>query len=144
MFFVICSAMKKIHDSGIVHRDMSLENVLLARNKGTYPYLPNIPRICDFGVAQRVVGDGVFNQRVGKKGYWSPECRDNKYDGRANDVWCLGVMLFTMLLGGKPYHKLGDDRYLRLVRGSLTNLIIKYQCTHLVPPGAIPIMNGIF
>jgi len=146
MFFVICSAMKKIHDSDIVHRDMSLENVLLVKNREeSLLYLPHIPRICDFGVAQRVDKfRPKFIEKVGKRGYWSQECCDCYYDGKANDVWCLGVMLFTMLLGGKPYGNVGDARHKRLINGDIRRLIKRYQSEHLVPSGSVEIMEGIF
>jgi len=139
MFFVISSAMKKIHDSDIVHRDMSLENVLLVKNREeSLLYLPHIPRICDFGVAQRVDKfRPKFIEKVGKRGYWSQECCDCYYDGKANDVWCLGVMLFTMLLGGKPYGNVGDARHKRLINGDIRRLIKRYQSEHLVPSGSV-------
>jgi len=146
MFYILCSAVKEIHGRGIVHRDISLENVLLSSNReGSPSSLRMIPRICDFGLAQHVRDSShYFEKRVGKSGYWSPECKKGTFLGKANDVWCLGVMLFTMLVGGKPYQTIGDYRFQMLFRGRIFDLLESYRCAYLVPEGVMPIMEGIF
>jgi len=146
MFYILFSAVKEIHCREIVHRDLSLENCLLTSNRqSSTSLLKVIPRICDFGLAKRL-GDGshYFRQKVGKKGYWSPECYNGKYLGKANDVWCLGVMLFTVLVGGKPYQTIGDIRYQSLMKDGIKGLLDSFRATYLVPPAAMSILAGIF
>jgi len=146
MFYILFSALKEIHCREIVHRDLSLENCLLSSNRqSSMSLLKVIPRICDFGLAKRL-GDGsqYFYQRVGKRGYWSPECYKGKYLGKANDVWCLGIMLFTMLVGGKPYQTVGDIRFQTLMNDGIVALLESYRATYLVPHAAMSVLAEIF
>lgn len=68
-------------------------------------------KICDFGVMERIPSNGRFNDRVGKRRYMSPECANSSYDGKKNDVHCLGIMLLTMLIGKHVIGKVNDANY---------------------------------
>ncbi len=93
----IASALTHAHQQGIIHRDLKPANVLLAED-GT-PYLT------DFSVAYiadstRLTQTGV---RLGTVNYFSPEaCNGEKLDERA-DVWAVGVILYEMLTGSRPF-----------------------------------------
>jgi len=95
----IASALAAAHAKGIVHRDVKPGNILF-RGDGT-------PLLSDFGIAKRLSGDadltstGMF---VGSPNYMAPEQSDiGPIDGRA-DIYSLGVILFEMLTGRKPYY----------------------------------------
>ncbi|KAG6612131.1 serine/threonine protein kinase [Phytophthora cinnamomi] len=97
LFQQIVRGVRFLHDNGIAHRDLSLENVLLSRtgNNGL-----GTPKLCDFGVSTQA--DRVCNERVGKGYYMAPEVVVMaEYDPRAADMWSLGIVLFV-LLTGKP------------------------------------------
>lgn len=145
MFYEICLGTKVLHDKNIVHRDLSLENVLLSKNLNRRQGEPKLfPRICDFGLTTEY--RRAHNDSVGKLGYMSPECFAGRYDGKANDVWCLGIMLFMMMIGAPPYGKIGDRAYSYVVDGeeAIRFLLQQYRRYHLVPAAAFEVIVGIF
>ncbi|TMW61577.1 hypothetical protein Poli38472_012768 [Pythium oligandrum] len=78
-----------LHDSGVAHRDLSLENVLLKNG---------VCKICDFGLSTEA--NRTCSESVGKGYYMAPEVLSGEaYDPLAADMWTLGVMLFIMLTG---------------------------------------------
>src|SRR6202022_1726834 len=96
----IAEGLQAAHAAGIVHRDLKPGNVMLLPD-GTV-------RILDFGLAkardQSLSETGV---RFGTVSYMSPEqIRGGNVDGRA-DLWALGVVLYEMLTGRKPFG--GDE-----------------------------------
>ncbi|MCX7682355.1 MAG: serine/threonine protein kinase [Anaerolineae bacterium] len=93
----VASALTHAHQHGIIHRDLKPANILLAED-GT-PYLT------DFSVAYiadstRLTRTGT---RLGTVNYFSPEaCNGERLDERA-DVWAMGVILYEMLTGSRPF-----------------------------------------
>ena len=104
----IASALAVVHERGIVHRDLKPDNVMLIPNADGSGRL--LPKLLDFGIAKLMEGKqpGDVQTRtdavLGTPAYMSPEqCRGaNKVDGRA-DVYSLGVMLYEMLAGRRPF-----------------------------------------
>lgn len=96
----IAEGLQAAHAAGIVHRDLKPGNVMLLPD-GTV-------RILDFGLAkardQSLSETGV---RFGTVSYMSPEqIRAENVDGRS-DLWALGIVLYEMLTGRKPFG--GDE-----------------------------------
>ncbi|MHB8419206.1 MAG: serine/threonine-protein kinase [Myxococcales bacterium] len=81
----------------IVHRDISLENILVAYN--------GLVKVVDFGLAKATLDDRrtPTGQLKGKFGYLAPELLRGKPADRRTDVWALGVVLYRLLSARKPF-----------------------------------------
>ncbi len=94
----IAPALDYAHTKGVLHRDLKPSNVLLDDDGGAY--------LTDFGIA-RILGEtgpGITTQGVvGTPSYMSPEqAQGHELDGRS-DVYSLGVMMFEMATGRRPF-----------------------------------------
>ncbi|PYQ28753.1 MAG: hypothetical protein DMF56_13815 [Acidobacteria bacterium] len=105
------NGLEAIHKAGIIHRDVSPENIMLTRD-GTV-------KIIDLGVAKvddvaevNATRTGIF---VGKLRYASPEQlglmnEGERIDGRA-DVYATGMVLYELLTGRPPYEAKSPHEY---------------------------------
>ena len=84
-----------LHSRDIVHRDIKLENLLLADN--------GVVKICDFGWCSPP-GDECRNILCGTYEYMAPEVvKELDYTAKV-DVWSVGVLAFEMVHGKSPFH----------------------------------------
>jgi serine/threonine-protein kinase len=91
----ICRGLDYAHSNGIIHRDVKPANIMITAN-GTV-------KIMDFGIAKS--GGQVTNtgQVLGTPNYMAPEqVKGRPLDGRS-DLFSLGVILYEMLTGEKPF-----------------------------------------
>jgi serine/threonine protein kinase/HEAT repeat protein len=99
-------ALAATHDLGIIHRDVKPENILVLEKEGGEVSV----KVLDFGIAKSVEGLGPDGEHLTRAGsvmgtpeYVSPEqIRGREVDGRA-DLYAVGVILFEMVMGRRPY-----------------------------------------
>jgi len=103
----LARAVQYLHDRGVWHRDLKPLNILLDEE--------GEPLVADFGVAKWLEGEshtvGFGINRVGTYAYMAPEMirHGSASAGARADVWSLGVILFELLTGVRPFPGHGDD-----------------------------------
>ena len=97
----ILRALQHAHDKGIVHRDIKPQNIMLFSD-GTI-------KVMDFGIARfsRVDGKTLSDKTIGSVHYISPEQARGDVTDERSDIYSVGVMLYEMLTGKKPFD--GDN-----------------------------------
>ena len=100
-----------LHNNGIIHRDIKPENIVFVES-GNF----NALKLIDFGLSiqQNAKRD---NRRVGTPYYMSPEMIKGNFV-YASDVWSVGVILFIMVTGKRPFRgKCKEEVYNKISSG---------------------------
>lgn len=120
----LADALARVHRLGIIHRDLKPENILLAEDGSV--------RLSDFGIAHLrgqapLTGEGAL---LGTLAYLSPEACQGQSADPSQDLWSLGVILYEMLEGRRPYEA---PSAWELIQKIITEPVPRLRREH--PPG---------
>jgi calcium-dependent protein kinase len=101
-----------MHCSGVVHRDLKLENFLLLHNG---PLADNVVKIVDFGFARDWVSGQMLTTKVGTPYYVAPQVLSGCYDNKS-DLWSCGVVMYLLLAGYPPFMGKSDAEVFAKIR----------------------------
>jgi TolB-like protein/Flp pilus assembly protein TadD/tRNA A-37 threonylcarbamoyl transferase component Bud32 len=93
----ICEGLAEAHRSGVVHRDLKSNNIMIDKE--------GYARIMDFGIARSLDAKGITDAGVmiGTPEYMSPEQVEGKEVDQRSDIYSLGVILYEMVTGRVPF-----------------------------------------
>lgn len=91
-------ALIHIHESGIIHRDLKPANILIRHSDGE-------PLITDFGLAKQEDAEKLTRtgEMLGTPAYMAAEQMSGEVVTEAADVWAMGVILYELLTGYRPF-----------------------------------------
>ena len=117
IFYYACKALEYAHRNQVVHRDIKPANILVSKTGEI--------KLVDFGIAQSEEEDDALTKEgmaLGTPSYMAPE----QYDDSRNvsfkaDIYSLGIMLYEMVTGKKPYPgKMNPETLARIHKGKYT------------------------
>uniref|UniRef100_A0A8C4QVJ3 Tribbles pseudokinase 2 n=1 Tax=Eptatretus burgeri TaxID=7764 RepID=A0A8C4QVJ3_EPTBU len=121
LFRQAAAAVAHCHGHGVVLRDLKLRKFVFCDEERTHLRLEGLEEACVLNG-----GDDSLSEKHGCPAYVSPEILmagglSGCYSGRAADLWSLGVMLYTMLVGRYPFHDSEPSAlFVRIRRGHYT------------------------
>ncbi|XP_042779304.1 testis-specific serine/threonine-protein kinase 5-like [Panthera leo] len=108
LFWQLVSAVAHCHSSGIVHRDLECENILLD-DRG-------LLKLTDFGFASHLgLKSLLLSTFCGSVACTAPDILMSKYNGEQADLWSLGIIRYAMVTGKLPFKERQTHRMLHLM-----------------------------
>lgn len=119
----LCAALGYSHTNGVIHCDVKPGNIMVDRGGNIY--------LTDFGIARHAESTTTTLGMAGTPAYMAPEQILGKMVTPETDIYSLGVILFEMLTGKRPFR--GDESGTEK-SGSTANERIRYAHLNLTPP----------
>jgi serine/threonine-protein kinase len=105
----VCAALSYAHGLGVIHRDIKPDNIVILKN--------GVTKLTDFGLARigEIGSHTHAGTMMGTFAYMSPEqARGEKLDARS-DIFSLGVTLYEMVCGRRPFEDNGTAAVLQAI-----------------------------
>ncbi len=131
-FTALCSALGFAHHNGVVHCDIKPGNIMMDRGGNIY--------LTDFGIARHAESTVTTFGGAGTPAYMAPEQILDKAVSPATDVYALGIILYEMLTGVRPFR--GDEPGLTN-KGGTSGERIRYAQLNLSAPDPRQINSSI-
>lgn len=117
----VCEGLYEAHSAGVVHRDIKPGNIIIDK-KGK-------PRLLDFGLAT-VSGEEKLTKTgstLGTVGYMSPEQVEGKKVDHRSDLFSVGVILYEMITGRRPFAGDNDAAVVKAISSSTPEPIARFK-----------------
>ncbi|UCC45339.1 MAG: protein kinase [Candidatus Zixiibacteriota bacterium] len=117
----ICEGLHEAHSAGVVHRDIKPGNIIID-TKGR-------PRLLDFGLAT-VSGEEKLTKTgstLGTVGYMAPEQIEGKDVDHRADLFSVGVILYEMLTGRRPFEGDNDAAVVKAITSSTPEPVARFK-----------------
>ncbi|CAH8437990.1 unnamed protein product [Schistosoma turkestanicum] len=125
----LISGLLYLHSHNIIHRDLTLANLLLTKDMKV--------KIADFGLATKIEPGEDHKTMCGTPNYISPEIASHNQQGLETDVWSLGCMFYTLIVGRPPFDT-------REVRSTLNRVLaVDYELPSTVSTEAADLINSL-
>ncbi|MEZ4272802.1 MAG: tetratricopeptide repeat protein, partial [Myxococcota bacterium] len=102
----LCDVLEAVHQAGIIHRDLKPDNILILSRQGN----EDTVKLLDFGIAKLKGALGLSGRNItqagvllGTPGYMAPEHLLGRTVDYRYDIYALGVILFQLVTGRKPF-----------------------------------------
>lgn len=119
----LCSAVGYAHNNNVIHCDIKSANVMVDRGGHIY--------LSDFGIARHAESDVTAMPGAGTPAYMAPEQILSKTVSRETDIYAIGVLLFELLTGVRPFR--GSENTFEK-SGNTVNERIRYAHLNLPAP----------
>ncbi|KAK9763589.1 Serine/threonine-protein kinase [Basidiobolus ranarum] len=123
----ICSALEYCHKNSIVHRDLKIENILIADDGSI--------KLIDFGLSNLFSTRSHLSTFCGSLYFAAPELLHARaYTGPEVDIWSMGIVLYVLVCGKVPF----DDQNLPALHAKIKKGHVEYptwlssECKHLL------------
>ena len=171
IFKQMVECVEYIHNKNVAHFDISLENFvindidIILSTKANDKTESKIKfddkngegiqvKLCDFGLAEIFPNSSPSGPNFksskfcGKRNYKSPEISKQKegFNAKSNDIWCLGVCLFMLMVGSSPWiaTEKNDKCFNHIMNGNLLFLLSSWNKLKNVNKDLVNLFNLFF
>ena len=146
-FYQMVLGVRYMHALGLVHLDVSLENLLMTDEDEL--------KVIDYGVTRHLSYNtnthpptplpfqASQSNKPGKMGYMAPEIFSSlPFSGPLADVWSMGIVLFISLFGVPPYQipARSDQRFALIFSGQINRLLTAWKMTTVASADAVDLI----